>query len=518
MDKHAIIVGGGASGVTLFTQLATTPGIGAITVVDPNPIGLGTAFGTTDPLLLCNTSVDVTSIDPTGESDLLRYLAARGWPVHRDHFVPRYLVGQYCRERYLTYRRAAEQAGIRVRHHRARATSVGPDDGGGHTVTLDDGARLTGTDVFLCLGLDQPVVPELVRAHVGHPDLTAAPYPVGQLRRLPARARILVLGSKLAAIDAAIVLGQRGRHVVLSSPSGQLPAVRTRLTRPASSVLDLASWRQLTPDSPDFDREAARLVVSAVARAGSGAALRAQTSGATAPADRLAEELRLAESGQVPWQDAIAEIIDAINDSTAPWPADTRRTVLGRYRHVISRYISSIPVRNARLLLERLTEGTLTVAPRLPEAVTPAESGPGWLVRWADDRTEHIDHIVCAAGYHKPTLRRLPDRTLLLHSDPALAVTGTEPEISPGLRVCDPRTGEPERVWVLGAASHPRAAIVNYLNTAARQATGIATDLLWGAHDAPTPAIRVTDTIRVNDTIKANNTVKATVTATGRLV
>ncbi|MGA5700603.1 FAD/NAD(P)-binding protein [Peterkaempfera bronchialis] len=489
MGKHAIIVGGGASGVTLFTLLATTPGISSITVVDPNPIGLGTAFGTTDPLLLCNTSVDVTSIKPTGESDLLRYLAARGWPVHRDHFVPRYLVGQYCRERYLTYRRTAEQAGIRVRHHRARGTAVRPRDDGGYTVVLDDGAQLVGTDVFLCLGLDQPVVPELVRAHVGHPDLTTVPYPVGRLRRLPAAARILVLGSKLTAIDAALVLGQRGRRVVLTSPSGQLPAVRSRLSRPASPVLDPGSWRRLAPESPDFDREAARLVVSAVARAGSGAALRAQTSGAAAPADRLAEELRLAESGQVPWQDAIAEIIDAINDSTASWPADTRRAVLGRYRHLISRYISSIPVRNARLLLEQLTGGTLAIVPRLPEGITPAKAGTGWLVRWADDRTEHIDHIVCAAGYHKPTLRQLPDRTLLLHSDPALASAGAEPEVSAGLRVCDPRSGAPERVWVLGATSHPRAAIVNYLNTAARQATGIATDLLWAAHDVPAPTV-----------------------------
>ncbi|MFJ9517967.1 FAD/NAD(P)-binding protein [Kitasatospora sp. NPDC101801] len=489
MGKHAVIVGGGASGVTMFTALATAPGISSITVVDPNPIGLGTAFGTTDPLLLCNTSVDVTSLRPGGESDLLAYLAARGWPVHRDHFVPRYLVGQYCRERYLTYRRIVEQSGVRVRHHRARGTAVGPGEGGGHTVVLDDGSRLAATDVFLCLGLDQPVVPELVRRHLGHPDLSSSPYPVRRLRELPRTARVLVLGSKLAAIDATLVLGRPGRHVVLASPSGRLPAVRTRLSRPARPVLDPVSWRRLAPNSPDFDLAAARLVVSAVGRAGAGAALRTQTSGAAAPADRLAEELRLAESGQVPWQDAIAEIIEAINDSTSAWPVRTRTAILGRYRTLISRYISSIPARNARLLLDQFTRGTLAIAPGLPEAVTPAEDGPGWLVHWADGRTERMDHIVCAAGYHKPTLRRLPDGTLLLHSDPASASAGAEPEISADLRVCDPHTGEPERIWVLGAASHPRAAIVNYLNTAARQAADVAGELLRAGYQVPAPTV-----------------------------
>ncbi|MFJ2115960.1 FAD/NAD(P)-binding protein, partial [Streptomyces sp. NPDC087850] len=305
MGRHVVIIGGGATGVSLFSRLSGVTGMASISIVDPNPVGLGTAFGTTDPLLLCNTSVDVTSMDPDGESDLLGYLAGRGWPVHRDDFVPRHLVGQYCRERYLQRRREAEQAGVLVRHHLSRARTVSPVGAEGYAVELADGTKLTATDVFLCPGLDRPVVPEVVAGHLGHPALATSPYPVEELRRLPVNSRVLVLGSKLTAVDAVLVLGRDRHRIVMASESGALPAVRTRLRRPRTPRLDSAAWNALSPHSPSLDREVTRLVLTAVAQAGNGTALRSQTSTAAGPVERLAEDLEIATSGRAHWQDAI---------------------------------------------------------------------------------------------------------------------------------------------------------------------------------------------------------------------
>ncbi len=470
MGKHVIIVGGGATGVSLFSRLPGVTGISSISIVDPNPVGLGTAFGTTDPLLLCNTSVDVTSLDPDGESDLLGYLTGRGWPVHRDDFVPRYLIGQYCRERYLERRREAEQAGIRVRHHLSAARTVSQAGAKGYAVELADGRRLTGTDVFLCTGLDRPVIPDVVRDHLSNPALATSAYPVEELRRLPENSRVLILGSKLAAVDAALVLGRARHRIVMASGSGALPAVRTRLRRPETPRLDSTAWHALSPDSPTLDREVTRLLLTAVARAANGTALRSQISTATRPAERLAEELEIATTGRAHWQDTIAEIIQTINHISARWPHTTRGAVLNRYRHLVARYISAIPLHNARLLLGYLSDGTLRVTPGLPQGVAPARDGSGWQVRWDAGPAQHFDHIVCATGYHKPALTRLPDGTLCL--DGATG-PGADPYISSDLRVCDALTGKPERVWVLGAASHRRTAIVNYLNTAAHQSKAV---------------------------------------------
>lgn len=474
MGKRVIIIGGGGTGVSLFSRLSRVAGISSISIADPNSIGLGTAFGTTDPLLLCNTSVDVTSMDPDGDSDLLRYLAARGWPVHRDDFVPRYLVGQYCRERFLERRREAEQAGVRVRHHASRARTVTPDGADGYVVQLADGRRLTGTDVFLCPGLDRPVVPDVVREHLSSPALSASAYPVEKLRRLPENSRVLVIGSKLAAVDAALVLGRARHRVVMASRSGALPAVRTRLRRPERRRLDTSAWNLLSPDSPTLDRDITRLLLTAVTQTANGTALRLQISTAERPAERLAEELEIARTGRAHWQDTIAEIIQAVNHVSADWRHTARSTVLNRYRPLIARYISAIPVRNAALLLGHLTAGTLSVVPQIPQSVAPEPGhGRGWQVRWAGAPAEHFDYIVCATGYHKPALRSLPDGTLRL--DPAApGPNAAYPYISSDLRVCDPLTGRPERIWVLGGATHRHTPIVNYLNTAAQQSKAVA--------------------------------------------
>ncbi|OLZ67833.1 hypothetical protein AV521_23420 [Streptomyces sp. IMTB 2501] len=481
MHREIVIIGGGATAVAAFTQVVRTPGIASVTTVDPNPVGLGHAFGVTDPMLLCNTSADVTSLRPDGPSDLLDYLTERGWAARPEDFVPRYLVGHYCRERYLAGRREAERQGIAVSHHPARATAV-RSTADGYRVELADGRRLSATDVLVCLGLDRPRLPELLRPYDGHPRLLPQPYPTDRLRALPEKAEVLVLGTKLSAIDAALVLCAGGRRTVMASPSGGLPAVRTRLCRPDRPLLDSRRWQRLDPRAEDLDRELTRLLLRAIGRAGSGLGLRAQTSAAAVPDERLREELALAAAGRVPWQDVIAEVIDAINAWTAPWDPALRAEVLARYRGLMSRYISSIPARNARLLSGHLDTGRLALAPGYPVGIEPAADDDGWQVEWPDGRRERFTHVVCGTGFHTPQL----DMAAPGHYRIGPSVThGAAPAITEELRLCDPQRGSVERIWVLGAAAHPRTAIVNYLNTAAKQAQRVAAQLTATARTAP---------------------------------
>ncbi|MEU4932870.1 FAD/NAD(P)-binding protein [Streptomyces yokosukanensis] len=470
MHRDIVIIGGGATAVAAFTQVVRTPGIASVTTVDPNPVGLGHAFGVSDPLLLCNTSVDVTSLRPDGPSDLLDYLSARGWAARPEDFVPRYLVGHYCRERYLSGRREAERHGTAVAHHRARATTVRAT-ADGYRVELDDGRRLAATDVLVCLGLDRPRLPELLRPYDGHPRLLPQPYPTGRLRALPDKAEVLVLGSKLSAVDAALVLCADGRRTVMTSPSGRLPAVRTRLCRPDRPLLDSRRWQRLDPRAEDLDRELTRLLLRAIGRAGAGLGLRAQTSSAAVPEERLRQELALAAAGRVPWQDVIAEVIDAINDWTAPWDPALRAEVLGRYRGLMSRYISSIPARNARLISGHLDSGRLSLAPGYPVGIEPVADDDGWEVEWPDGRHERFTHVVCGTGFHTPQLDAAAPGVYRIGPS---VVHDAAPEITEDLRLVDPHRGSTERIWVLGAAAHSRTAIVNYLNTAAKQAQRVA--------------------------------------------
>lgn len=455
-----MIVGAGATAISVFVRLAECDGITGIRLVDPRPAGLGIAFGTAEPALLCNTSADVTSLLPEGTSDLVAYLASRGWPVGPGDFVPRFLVGQYCRERYQRARRRARARGVRVEQVRARAVAVRPAPGGRYDVELGDGTRLTADDVLLCHGLERPNVPDLVRPYLQDPRLLPSPYPVQRLTALPTSARVLVLGSKLSAVDAALVLCRDGRNVTLASRSGQLPAVRTRLVRPAGHA---AADRACPPGDTTGLDAFARHVRRQPVPAGPGARA------------RLDHETALAAAGRVPWQDQVADVIDRVNQVTADWSAGDRAAVMARHGEPVSRYISSIPLRNARLLQHHLAKETLVLADGFPSSVTV---GPGgWRVRWADGSEGHFDHVVCATGFLRPAAVVRPGGPVLHLEDPGEGRYRGEhpvPEVTERFRLRLAPGRPEERIWVLGPSAHPRTAIVNYLRTAALHARDVA--------------------------------------------
>lgn len=485
VTRQIVIVGAGAAAVSVFTHLATLTTVSRVTFVSPGAVGLGTAFGTTDPALLCNTSVDVTSLRSEGPSDLLSYLASRGHPAHRDDFVPRYLVGQYCRERFLRLAREARRRGVRVAHIRDRAVGV-RRTGGQYRVELADGGAVTGTDVVFSAGVDTPYLPPLVRAYGDRPRLTPSPHPAHRLRRVPEDARVLLLGTKQLAIDAALVLCGRGhREVVMTSPSGALPAVRNRLRRPDAPRLSARTWPRPEQDDAAFDRAVTRLLVSAVRAVAPGDPVRPATARGRAET-LLREELDRAVRAGVPWEDVMSELIDTLNASVPHWSAQERARVLPRYRPLMSRYISAIPVRNAELLAGHLRTGRLSVAPRTPTSVTP--HADGWRVSWPDGTAEEFDHVVCATGYRVGPLSVDDDGGLRIGE----GGTGPAPELLDDLRLrLRPGQGA-ERVWVVGAGAASRYPIVNYLRAAAQHAAVVAEQLARPDGTAPHPLVQRT--------------------------
>ncbi|CQR61659.1 FAD/NAD(P)-binding protein [Streptomyces leeuwenhoekii] len=477
MTKRIVIIGGGASAVSALAHLAGEPGVERITFVAPTPIGLGTAFGTTDPLLLCNTSVDVTSLVADGRSDFLDYLAARGHPVHRADFAPRYLVGQYCRERYTELCARARAAGTKVTHIRERSVGV-ERSRGGYRVLLAGGAVVTGTDILLCVGADVPKLPDEVRAHRGDPRLIESPYPAGRLRRLPADARVLTLGTKLSAIDSALVLCSTGRRTtVLASPSGTLPAVRTALCRDDRAAFDRAAWSALDPDDASFDQRLARMLVRAVRTRRRSAGTERPRLGGDA-ARLLDHERRLAAEDRTAWQEIVAELIDTLNTHVPRWSPAARARVLARYRGLMSRYISAIPLRNARLLARHLAQGRLRVADAYPERIERAADG--WTVHWPGGATETFDYVVNAAGYRVAPVSCTGTGLRIGGPD-----AGPGPEILADLRLRLPHRRSPERIWAVGASAGDRYPIVNYLRAAAQHAAVVAGQLTSGTPATP---------------------------------
>lgn len=489
MSRSVAVVGGGPTAVSAFLHVTQGPGVSSVHFVAPNPVGCAPAFGAGEPGLLCNTSLDVTSLRDEGESDLLRYLAGRGWPVRPADFVPRTLVSQYSRERFLEHRAAVRRRqGIGVTQSRARARTLRGAPGR-YEIGLDDGRTVRASDVLFCLGGEPPPLPAWLRPYEGSPDLLPSPYPVHRLREPRADGDVLVLGTRLSAIEAALTLCGSGRRTVMASPSGRLPAVRTRLCRTSQSGLAQA-WRELLRHRAGPGELARPLI--ALLRTLTGGSVRPHLSARDGVTERLRHELELAQSDRASWQDAVAEAIDALNEVLPDLPAQVREEVMRTHRDVVARYISAMPAVTARRLLTHLDSGMLTVVRGVPEETVPRPGG-GWDVTWPDGRRSRFGRIVCATGVRPPGLHVSPSGDLRIGG--TAAGSESPAQVTPDLRIVRRPGRPPERLWALGASAAPRMPIVNYLRAAAQHARIVARAFeadAPGAEDtSAVPAVRM---------------------------
>lgn len=472
MRRRVVIVGGGATGTAAFLAMVRHRAATSVDLVDPGPPGRGEVFGTDSPALLCNTSVGVMSLLERQPDDFLRYLRRRGLPARRTDIVPRGLVAGYCADAYRRHAELAMRSGIGHRYLPGRAVRIARG-ASAYRVCLADGTELPADDVLLCVGTGPPTLPAIVRRHTGRPGLVPAAYPEGRLLAgLRPGSLVLVLGTRLSAIDATLLLSAHGHRVTMTSRSGQLPAVRTHIHHTGRAPLDHSAFARLDPADPALPLRVLYLVRRATA-AVSDRPLRAQVSLATDPVERLRQEITLAEAGHIDWQETVAELVDATNDLLSTVDTAGRRAALSSCARLIVRYVSAFPLPNARKLLAGLDRGTVILAPAAPVAVSP--DGTGWTAHWPDRTRTRFEAVVCATGYSPPRLSCVDDELWL---DARPADSGAVPEPAPGLRLRFPGRAAPERIWALGTTSHLHTPIVHYLRTAVRQAEAVARSML----------------------------------------
>jgi uncharacterized NAD(P)/FAD-binding protein YdhS len=212
--RHAIIIGGGASGVMLAYQLLQKQGSDfCVTLVEKRPdIGRGLAYHTGNPDHLLNVRVANMSALPDDPDHFWSWLSARGAEpgLCPDPFcfVPRGLYGDYiaslvepllagtCAPRHLT-----------IVQGECIDVSEGADD---VTVSLADGRRLVGDIAILATGHD-PVVSRLAcQVNPWAPPSTAG---------IDRDATILILGTGLTSVDYVLTLlaaGHRGPVIAMS--------------------------------------------------------------------------------------------------------------------------------------------------------------------------------------------------------------------------------------------------------------------------------------------------------------
>jgi uncharacterized NAD(P)/FAD-binding protein YdhS len=226
MTRHIIVIGAGFSGALTAVNLLRHAG-GPLRVTLLNRSGRmarGLAYGTASTEHLLNVPAGNMSALADEPDDFLRYCRWANPRVQPSTFVSRRLYGSYL-EALLDAAEHGVQAGVVIERITGEAERVA-ETGSGVQVELADGRQLLADQVVFAFGHFAPRTPHALAPLAGTGRYLGDPWAHGSLEHIGTDTPVLLIGSGLTAMDAAIVLhrhGVRQAPVWLLSRRGLLP-------------------------------------------------------------------------------------------------------------------------------------------------------------------------------------------------------------------------------------------------------------------------------------------------------
>ncbi|WP_151719045.1 FAD/NAD(P)-binding protein [Gemmobacter serpentinus] len=208
---HALVIGGGASGVLAAFHLLRASPRSRVTLVERSDrLGAGIAYGSPDPDHLLNTRVVNMSALPNDPDHFLHWLQADGQDKTPGCFVSRQTYGRYLESLLDPWRGSSRLVilqGEAIRLVESRPRRV--------TLHLEDGRRVSADHALLATGHARP------RPTTHLEDAWETP---GQL---PRAGRVAILGTGLSMVDQVISLLKSGHQgeILAMSRRGLLPQV-----------------------------------------------------------------------------------------------------------------------------------------------------------------------------------------------------------------------------------------------------------------------------------------------------
>jgi uncharacterized NAD(P)/FAD-binding protein YdhS len=237
------IVGGGASGTLVAVQLLRhARGPWRIALIERSgALARGIAYGPAEPCHLLNVPAGGMSALPDDPGHLVRWSGAAP-----DAFLPRALFGAYL-EALLTSAHAGAAPGVALQLVCGEAASA-TVDGGGVRIGLREGGEIEARAAVLALG--NQAGPDLQVADGGmysSPLYRRSPWEPGALDGVARDGGVLLLGTGLTMVDAALALHRRGHRGTIHALSrhGLLPHVHASATGPVQARVGASGVRGL---------------------------------------------------------------------------------------------------------------------------------------------------------------------------------------------------------------------------------------------------------------------------------
>lgn len=354
-----VIVGGGAGGVAVVLHLIEQAKKGRVlhemAIIEKRDIlGPGLAFSTDCHGTILNMHSDTMGIYNENPRDYTQWRKS-----HEDGpFPSRVDYGTYLQERWLRAIEEAHGLGITIASVQASVTDIDRVGDSSFTVTLDNHSTLTACSVVLALGN----FTGSANAHlVGKPGYLPNPWPTTQLRAVPPTAHVLVVGSRLSAVDAALYLADNGHQgpITFMSRSGKLPRVQgDPVPNPRRYVLhELARQVEGNPDESLLRLTSALVEELSLATGGDWSWMLERDS----PLEQLETDLAAAQDGRVRWQSILngtAPVIERYWNSLSP---TSQQLFMEKFNSAWMTYRHAMPVKNAKRVLNLLKRSQLQV-------------------------------------------------------------------------------------------------------------------------------------------------------------
>lgn len=254
--RHVAVIGGGYSGTLQAISLLRRGAI--VTLIErAEQLARGVAYSTRHSDHLLNVRASGMSAFADEPAHFAEWLGKRGGCP--SDFAERRLYGAYVEELFAS---AAAGAGDRLEVVRGEAYDV-VRDGSAEIVKLKDGGSVAADAVILSIGNLAPDVPRAIASELREsPIYVADPWAADISTGLGEQDQVLLIGTGLTAIDAALMLdsaGFRGRILALSrrglvprahidppvAAAGlrEMPPVETGLIRRVRKDADAIGWR-----------------------------------------------------------------------------------------------------------------------------------------------------------------------------------------------------------------------------------------------------------------------------------
>jgi uncharacterized NAD(P)/FAD-binding protein YdhS len=231
MTETIVIVGAGFCGSVLASNLLRRPPKGETDIVlieRGTSLARGVAYASHDVPYILNVPTGRLSVNPEDPLEFLRFVRQSQPDADAEDFVPRALYGDYLQDT-LDRAESAAPAGTRLRRLFGEVTRISRASGDCPlTVHLEGRESIAAHRVVLALGNPPSAVHPWARGLLHHPAYFHDPWRVR--RSFRADQSVLIVGTGLTMVDAALALSLEGGHVPLVrsiSRHGLLPLGQT---------------------------------------------------------------------------------------------------------------------------------------------------------------------------------------------------------------------------------------------------------------------------------------------------